>query len=368
MQKATVSGRKPASGGQQAVCGLMLSALCLLPPARAWGQSKSENPKAQIESAQAPEGGEAPLAGDWAPELLDAILSAPNPEARDGLYRAAFAAGPAIVPQLEAALKDDRTAEFAAQALAFMGGSKAMEILSGLVNDRRDLDLRRFYYGALGEFQAPEAVQVLTDVIRRSDEEPDRTVTEAAILALTVRSDTKLVSALRPSEAQIKDVVIHDDLDNALDVIEARARYLASAEAKSAGGSLEQAVRIYFIPALEPPPGAPKPAPSIPSKVARAAPARPRFSGKRATPRQDSTPVKRPEPAESGVKVSIQNLTWSPDKMRALARVVFEDPSAVANYDMVLQKQYGNWSVASVWLGSEVEKTPPPLEPQPSPR
>lgn len=338
----------------------MLSVLCLLPPARALGQSKIENPKPQIESAQAPEAGEAPLVGDWAAELLDAILSAPNPEARDALYRAAFAAGPAIVPQLEAALKDDRTAEFAAQALVFIGGSKAAEILSRLVNDQRDLDLRRFYYGALGEFQAPEAAQVLIDVIRRGDEEPDRTVTEAAILALTVRSDTKLVSALRPSEAQIKDVVIQDDLDNALDVIEARARYLASAEGKRAGGSLEQTVRIYFIPALEPPPGAPK--------AAGAAPARPRVSGQRATSAQGSTPAKRPEPAESGVKVSIQNLTWSPDKMRALARVVFEDPSAVANYDMVLQKQYGNWSVASVWLGSEVEKTPPPPEPQPSPQ
>jgi len=28
---------------------------------------------------------------------------------------------------------------------------------------------------------------------------------------------------------------------------------------------------------------------------------------------------------------------------------------------MVLQKQYGNWTVASVWLGSEIEKPMPEL-------
>jgi hypothetical protein len=51
-------------------------------------------------------------------------------------------------------------------------------------------------------------------------------------------------------------------------------------------------------------------------------------------------------------------LAFSPDKTRALARVTFEDPSAVANYDMVLQKRYGEWFVASVWLGGEREKAP----------
>ncbi len=128
-------------------------------------------------------------------ELLDAIERSPNPEAQDALYRAAVAAGPAIIPQLEEALKDDRTAEFAAQALAFIGGAQAMQILWKLQSDTRDLSLRRFYYGALGEFDAPEATQTLLAAINRADEEPDRTVTEAAILALTVRSDPNAAPA-----------------------------------------------------------------------------------------------------------------------------------------------------------------------------
>ena len=49
-------------------------------------------------------------------------------------------------------------------------------------------------------------------------------------------------------------------------------------------------------------------------------------------------------------------MTFSPEKTRALVRVEFEDSSAVAYYDMVLQKRSGNWALASVWLGSEVEK------------
>ena len=125
------------------------------------------------------ENDETPLPADWAPELLDAMLSSPNSEGRDALLDAAFAAGPAVVPQLEAALKDDRTVEFAAQSLAYVGGPKALAILSKLVSDPRDLDLRRFYYGALGEFQVPEAAKVLFYALERADEEPDRTVTEA---------------------------------------------------------------------------------------------------------------------------------------------------------------------------------------------
>src|SRR5712692_2769751 len=82
---------------------------------------------------------------DWAPQLLDAVLSSPNPEARDALYRAAFASGATLLPQLQAALKDDRTAEFAAQSLAFIGGDKALEVLASLESDRRDLNLRRFF-------------------------------------------------------------------------------------------------------------------------------------------------------------------------------------------------------------------------------
>jgi hypothetical protein len=65
------------------------------------------------------------------------------------------------------------------------------------------------------------------------------------------------------------------------------------------------------------------------------------------------------------VKVTIENLTFSPDQTRALARVVFEDPSALANYDIVLQKQLGNWTMASVWLGSETEKKPPEAQKDP---
>lgn len=131
-------------------------------------------------------------------------------------------------------------------------------------------------------------------------------------------------------------MVIRLDLENAVEVIERRAKYLASPPAKQAGGSLETAVRTYFMPALEssPPAAAPKP------------PARRAASAKSAA----TTPLK---PA---VNVQIQQLTLSPDKTRALARVVFEDPTAMAYYDIVLQKRYGDWAVASVWLGPEVEK------------
>ncbi len=65
----------------------------------------------------------------------------------------------------------------------------------------------------------------------------------------------------------------------------------------------------------------------------------------------------QPRPETS---VEIQNVTLAPDKNRALARVVFEDPAAKAYYDIVLQKIAGNWTLASVWLGPEVEKKAPP--------
>src|SRR5579872_5887442 len=71
-------------------------------------------------------------------ELLEEFLKSPNGEPGDNLFHAAFAAGPAIIPQLQAALKDDRTAEFAAQSLAFIGGPKARAILATLVGDPRD--------------------------------------------------------------------------------------------------------------------------------------------------------------------------------------------------------------------------------------
>ena len=316
---------------------LRRSALCLLlfVPCLAQQPATAPNPATEEE--------EKPLPGDWAVELLDAIESSPNPEARDALYRATAAAGRAVIPQLEEALKDDRTAEFAAQALAYLGGEKAIQILWKLQSDPRDLNLRRFYYGALGEYDAPEAVARLLDVIHRADDEPDRTVTEASIVALTVRSDPKLIAPLREAAAKVKDVVIRLDLENAAEVIERRAKYLASPQAKQASGSLETAVRTYFMPALESPPPAAAPKPPAP----RAA------SARSAAP---TTPLK---PA---VNVQIQHVTLSPDKRRALTRVIFEDPTAMAYYDIVLQKRYGDWVVASVWLGSEVEKpsaTPP---------
>jgi hypothetical protein len=287
---------------------------------------------------------EKPLPGDWAVALLDSIERSPNPEAQDALLRAVAATGPAVIPQLEEALKDDRTAEFAAQALAFVGGEKAIQILWKLQSDPRDLNLRRFYYGALGEYDAPEATQTLLDVIDRADAEPDRTVTEAAIVALTVRSDPKLLAPLREAQAKIEDVVIRLDLENALEVIERRAKYLASPPAKQAGGSVEAAVRTYFMPALELSP----PATTVAKPPARrTAPTKPTAAAKPAAP----TPP--PKPA---VDVQIQHVTLSPDKTRALARVAFEDPTATVYYDIVLQKRYGDWAVASVWLGSAVEK------------
>jgi len=295
-------------------------------------QQRPTSPPGNVpQTQQAPEnegGGEdaAPLPGDWAAQLLDGILSSPNAEAADSLFRAAFAAGPGIVPQLAAAIKDDRTAEYAAQSLAFIGGEQAIQILWKLQEDKRDLNLRRFYYGALAEYDSDQATHALFEVINKSDAEPDRTVTEAAILALTVRTDPKLPDMIHQAEKKLNDVVIRDDLENALDVIQIRSKYLATPEGKKAGGSIDAAVRTYFLPALQPPP------PSPADAEAHRAPAKPE------------------------VKVEIQNLTFSPDRQRALAAVTFEDPSAVAKYDLVLQKRLGDWGVVSVWLGGEAEK------------
>lgn len=328
-------------------CGFILI-LALLPsfPSAA-GVQQADAPSSQSAPAS-PASSEAVLPGDWAPELLYGILNSPNSEAADELYRAAFASGPALVPQLQAALKDDRTAEFAAQSLAFIGGEKALEVLSKLVNDPRNLDLRRFFYGALGEYQTSQADQVLLDVVNRGDEESDRTVTEAAIIALTVRSDPALIPPLRQAIARIKDVVIRDDIENALDVIAIRAKYLASPEGKKAGGSIEQAVRTYFIPALEP----------------QWANGDPPSQGEKSRGRPPSTPARvekneqhRPEAAPP-VTVHIEHLIFSPDESRALARVIFEVPTASANYDIVLKKRLGDWTICSVWLGAEVERNP----------
>ena len=315
---------------------------CLLPGISGFSQQPV---KPQKESAPSPAPAvagdelEEPLPGDWGPELLDGILSSPNEEAPYGLLRATFAAGPAIIPQLTEALKDDRTAEYAAQSLAYIGSDQALPILWKLLFDPRDLDLRRFTYGALAEFDSPQATDILFDAINKSDDEPDRTVTESAVIALTVRTDTTLLPRLLASEKKLQDVVIRDDLDNARAVIEERAKYLASPEGKKSGGSIESAVRTYFIPALEPPPAPETGAASAVKKSIGKAPAAPS--------------LEKPRPL---VSVDVRSVTFSPDKSRALARVVFEDPTAMAYYDFVLQKRFGDWTLASVWLGPEVEK------------
>jgi len=339
---------KPASRGKGAAFCLLLTAFCVLLTPRALAPRPPAQSQVTPNPGERQSKNETPLPGDWAPELLDAILSSPNTEARDALYCSAFAAGPSVVPQLAAALEDDRTAEFAAQALAFIGGEKAIQILSRLQEDKRDLNLRRFYYGALAEFDAPQTTDTLFEVINKSDAEPDRTVTETAILALSVRSDPKLLSRLREAESKVQDVVIHDDLENALAIIGERVRYLGSSPGKKVGGSVEAAVRTYFLPALEMSP---------PSE----APARP--TG--AAPPAKSPPSRQaPKPR---VSVEIRHLTFSPDKARALVRVTFEDSSAIAEYDLVLQKRAGDWTVASVWLGAEAEKPPRPKTTAPKP-
>jgi len=320
------SRRRASQSFLLVVCCLFLAAPCIAQQQRA-PTAPGNVPQAQ----QAPENegseqGQASLPADWAAELLDGILSAPNAEAADSLFRATFAAGRSIIPQLAEALKDDRTAEFAAQSLAFIGGEQAMQILWKLQEDKRDLNLRRFYYGALAEYDTDHVTQTLFGVINKSDAEPDRTVTEAAILALTVRTDPKIADLIRQAEKKVNDVVIRDDLENALDVIQIRSRYLATPEGKKAVGSTDAAVRTYFLPALQPPPPSP-----LDAEAHRT-------------------------PAKPEVKVEIQNLTFSPDRQRALAAVTFEDPSALAKYDLVLQKRLGNWEVVSVWLGGETEK------------
>jgi hypothetical protein len=318
-----------------------LGILCLLPGISGFSQQSSTKPPAQAvpvpTAPSSPDEVQDPLPGDWGPELLDGILSSSNEEAQYALLRATFAAGPAIVPQLAEALKDDRTAEFAAQSLAFIGGDRALDILWKLLSDTRDLNLQRFTYGAMAEYDVPQATDLLFDVINKSDDEPDRTVTETAVIALTVRTDPTVLARLHDAESKLQDVVIRDDLDNARAVIAARSKYLASPAGKKSSGSVESAVRTYFIPALETP-SAPETTPVSKKPVGKPA-----------------APAVRAEPRPQ-VKVEVRNVTLSPDRNRALTRVVFEDPTAEAYYDIVLQKRNGDWSIASVWLGPEVEK------------
>ena len=325
-----------------------LVAVPLLLCTPAFSQQSSEPNETEAPAAQQPDEGTAAGPTDWGPDLLYGILSSPNEDALGELLRATFAAGPSVVPQLAEALKDDRTAEYAAQALAYIGGEKSLDLLWKLLSDPRNLNLRRFTYGALAEYEAPEATNLLLDVISRSDSEPDRTVTETAVIALTVLSDPKVLARLREVEHKLQDVVIRDDVDSACFVIEGRDKYLASPEGKKAGGSVAAAVRTYFIAGLQsgaPPVSAPHVATNQPGASANF-----------------PKPIAPPKPP---VTVDIQDVTLTPGKDRALARVVFEDPTARANYDIVLEKRGGNWSIASVWLGAEVEKAAPTAVPAP---
>jgi hypothetical protein len=334
---------KNRAAGSYARALLLLAALCLLAAISGFSQQPPVKPQKEPTPSPAPavasDGEEQLLSGDWGPELLYGILSSQNQEAQYALLRATFAAGPAIIPQLTEALKDDRTAEYAAQSLAFIGGEQALPVLEKLLSDPRDLNLRRFTYGALAEFDSPQATDILFDAINKSDDEPDRTVTESAVIALTVRTDTTLLSRLAAAEKKLQDVVIQDDLGNARAVIEERAKYLVTPEGKKSGASIESAVRTYFIPALEPPPEPAAPAASPARKVIGKAP--------------PASSLPKPRPL---ITVDVLNVTLSPDKNRALARVLFEDPTAMAYYDFVLEKRFGNWTIASVWLGPEVEK------------
>jgi hypothetical protein len=345
----------PAFSQQQTAGGQQKPAAAVHPPDVLKPQEigQSESAAAQDEQEVLP--------GDWGPELLYNILSSQNEEARDALYGAAFAAGSSVVPQLEAALKDDRTAEFAAQVLAYIGGPKAFELLTRVVADTRDLNLRRFYYGALAEFQVPDASDILLTAIEKADAEPDRTVTQTAIIALTVQSNSTLVSKLRSVEARIQDPVIRDDLDNATAVIQERARYLASPAGQNASGSLDQAVRSYFMPALQTA-GVESTASSAASrstpirKLPETASARQSYTAQVHHPDGNSDRTAKSPNSKRAVQVEIRHLAFSPEKTRALARVSFEDSSAVADYDMVLQKRGGSWILASVWLESERER------------
>ena len=284
-----------------------------------------------------------PLPGDWAVSLLDTLSNSAGPEAREDLLRAIMRTGPAAIPTLETGLKDDRTAELAAQSLAYIGGDKAIKLLWALQEDRRDLNLRRFYYGALAEYDAPQAVDTLLNVVKLADSEPDRTVTETAIVALTVRSDPKALPPLREAVEKIDDLVIRLDLENAIEVIDRRSKAQAAGKLKSSG-SVDDAVRNYFAPALELPP-------------AEAATTSSHKAGA-----QGTTARAAAKPAsQSPVKVQIQSLAFSPDQTRTLAHVVFDAPSASATYDIILQKQFGNWTVVSVWLGEQSDKSLPDL-------
>lgn len=293
--------------------GLAIACLSLGQPAR-MAAVPSPNPVAQDRNKL--------LNEKWSPAKLYAILNSSDPQTRQDLYRAAFAAGPVIIPKLQNALKDDRTATFAAQTLAYIGGSKAIPILASLVNDPRNLDLRRFYYGALGGSDNPHDIEILLSKIRNANHEPDRTVSRDAILALSTISDASLVPKLNQAEEEVTDPVVSDDINTAAAVIGLRTKYLASPAGKDSGRSVKSAIRTYFMPALETSSGGDADHP------------------------------------EMHVEIHVRNLTYSPDRTRALAYVDFENPQAVAAYRLVVAKKASGWKVVSVWLGSERDRQP----------
>ncbi|HEX5411527.1 MAG TPA: HEAT repeat domain-containing protein [Terriglobia bacterium] len=321
MENLSHTGMKRPGGKQWRLALLALAALAFWPIS----QMTAASLPAQIEQERSEL-----LNHQWDPAKLYAMLTAQDPAASENLYRAAFAAGPAIIPKLESALKDDRTAEFAAQMLAYFANERSLAILEKLLKDPRDLDLRRFYYGALGGSGNPHRTEILLNKVLASDHEPDRDVTQNAILALSISSDAALVPRLRQAQMQVTDPVIQDDIETAAMVVELRAKFMATAAGKSAGGSVEQTIRSYFMPALEAPPAA-----------------------------------KDEGQQNAGVEINVKDLTYSPDKTRVLAGVDFENPEAVASYHMVLQKNEAGWKVASVWLGEEREKPQPPANPAP---
>ncbi|MGH9448782.1 MAG: hypothetical protein ACRD3O_24155, partial [Terriglobia bacterium] len=127
------------------------------------------------------------------------------------------------------------------------------------------------------------------------------------------------------AESKLTDPVIRDDLAGAISIIQERAHYLASRGGQDSGSSIEQAVRLYFLPAIHPP--------SASSRGSRQA---------------------HIAPAETTIR--IVHVELNPDRTRALARVIFEDSVEFAHYRMALEKAGKDWRVATVWLGSEEEE------------
>ena len=256
------------------------------------------------------------------------------------MLRATFAAGPAIIPQLTEALKDDRTAEYAAQSLAFIGGDQALPILWKLLSDPRDLNLRRFTYGALAEFDSPQATDMLFDAINKSDDEPDRTVTECrGDCPYRAHRHDPACPAFSPRRKSFRTWSFATTWTTpARSLKSARSIWRRRKGRNPAAQSSPRCGHISFRHWSRPPPRKRRP---------------PLRSAKRPGKCRLRPHCRNTRPL---VTVDVRNVTLSPDKNRALARVVFEDPTAMAYYDFVLEKRSGNWALASVWLGPEMEK------------